>query len=156
MYGNQLNPSSPFAGAVTTMTSGGGTYLSLAGSNTTQWTNYHKAVLNATDNAAYQMRSNGNIPTFFFVIGLGGNCSPSCTASPRTGDPPDNILLQRMANDPNGDLFNTPATYGACSSEPTCVFYGSQPQGTYIFSSDKTMLTQAFLSLSSQILRLSH
>jgi Flp pilus assembly protein TadG len=157
VYGNQLNPSTnPFAGSVTTVTSGSGTYLSLAGSNSTVWTNYHKAVLNATDNAAYQMRTNSTIPAYFFVIGLGGNCSPSCTSSPRTGDPPDNILLQRIANDPNGDLYNNPPTYSACSEESTCVHYSTQPVGTYIYSSSKTELTQAFLTISSQVLRLSH
>ncbi len=157
VYGNQLNPSTnPFAGSVTTVTSGGGTYLSLSGSSSTVWSNYHNAVLNATDNAAYQMRTNGTLPTYFFVIGLGGNCTPSCTATPREGDPPDNILLQRIANDPNGDLYNNPPTYSACSAEPTCVNYSTQPVGTYIFSSSKTELTQAFLTISSQVLRLSH
>jgi len=157
VYGNQLNPgTNPYQGAVNTITSGGGTYLSLAGGgNNTTWTNYHHAVLNATDNAAYQARSNGTISTYNFVIGLGGNCTPSCTAAGRTGDPPDNVLLQRIANDPNGDLFNTPATYQPCSQEATCVNYSGQPQGTYIFSSDHTKLVQAFLSISSQILRLS-
>lgn len=159
VYGNQLNPSTnPFAGAVTTVTSGGGTYLSIVsgGSSSTTWQNYHNGVLNATDNAAYQMRSNATIPATFFVIGLGGNCTPSCTATPRDGDPPDNILLQRIANDPNGDLYNNPATYSACSQESTCVTYSSQPQGTYIYSSSKTELAQAFLTISSQVLRLSH
>jgi len=157
VYGNQLNPATnPYKGAVPTITTGGGTYLSLAGGATNaNWTNYHNAVLNATDNAAYQARNNGTIPTYNFVIGLGGNCTPSCTAAGRTGDPPDNILLQRIANDPNGDLFNTPATYQPCSSEATCVNYPGQPQGTYIFSADHTKLVQAFLAISSQILRLS-
>jgi hypothetical protein len=155
VYGNQLNPSTnPYMGAVTT--TGAGPYLSLAGSNTTQWTNYHAGVLNATDNAAYQVRSNDTLPATVFGIGLGGSCTPSCTAAGRTGDPPDYILLQRMANDPNGDLFNTPQNYTACSTEPTCVNYPSQPIGTFIYSVDKTQLVQAFLSVSSQILRLSH
>lgn len=157
VYGNQLNPSTnPFAGSVTTTTSGGGTYLQITGSNSTSWQNYHNGVLNATDNAAYQMRANATIPVTFFVIGLGGNCTPSCTASPRTGDPPDNVLLQRIANDPNGDLYNNPATYSPCSQESNCVNYSSQAQGTYIYSSSKTELAQAFLTISSQVLRLSH
>jgi Flp pilus assembly protein TadG len=154
VYGNSLNPANSFAGAVTT--TGGGRYLSLAGSNSTQWTNYHAGVLNATDNAAYRVRTNATLPTTVFVIGLGGNCTPSCTSSPRTGDPPDYVLLQRMANDPNGDLYNTPQSYGSCASESNCINYPSQPIGTFIYSVDKTQLVQAFLSVSSQILRLSH
>jgi Flp pilus assembly protein TadG len=145
VYGNQLNPAlNPYQGAVTT--TGGGKYLSLAGSTSTQWTNYHSAVLNATDNAAYQVRANATLPTTIFGIGLGGN----------VGNPPDFVLMQRLANDPNGDLYNTPQNYTSCATEVTCVNYPSQPIGTFIFSADKTQLVQAFLSVSSQILRLNH
>jgi len=158
VYGNQMNPATnPFQGAVTTLSGPGTTkYLSLAGSTQTQWTNFHKGVLNATDNAAYQVRTNGTLPAYVFGIGLGGNCTPNCTAANRTGDPPDYILMQRMANDPNGDLYNTPPNYTSCATEPTCVNYSGQPQGTFIYSYDKTQLVQAFLSVSSQVLRLSH
>jgi len=136
VYGNQLNPSS---GAYQSVTMNG-SHVSNSG-----WTNYHAAVLNATDNAAYQARTNGTIPTYIFTIGLGGNAT----------NPPDYILLQRMANDPSGDNYNSPALYGACSQEATCVNYSSQPQGTFIFSSNSSQLSQAFLQLSSQVLRLS-
>jgi hypothetical protein len=108
--------------------------------------------LNATDNAAYNARNNygqasnvGIGPVTVFTIALGGN----------TGDQPDPILLQRMANDPNGDTFNTPPMFNACSTEPTCTTYSSQPQGMLIYSSGRAQLSQAFLTISSQILRLS-
>lgn len=174
VYGNQLNPSTnPYTGSRTTctasncggyQTSGSGTYLKLGSSdNSTSWTNYHDAVLNATDNAGYQARSNSTLPVYIFGIGLGGNCTvngvasmANCTVSGRTGDPPDYILMQRLANDPNGDLYNSPPYYSACSSESTCVNYSGQPQGTFIFSYDKTQLTEAFLRISSQALRLAH
>lgn len=136
VYGNQLAPTlNPYK----TVTLSGG---HVTGGN---WTNYHNAALNATDYAAYQARSNPNLPVYFFGVGLGGT-APS---------PPDYIMMQRMANDPSGDNFNTPPLYSACSSEPGCVTYSNQPQGTFFFSSNPAALNQAFLTLSSQILRLS-
>jgi hypothetical protein len=65
-------------------------------------------------------------------------------------------LLQRMANDPNGDQLNNPPLYPACSTEPTCISYPDQPQGTFYFAPTPAQLGQAFLAISSQILRLSH
>lgn len=138
IYGNQLNPAtSPYQSV--TMTANG-RYV-----QNNNWTNYHRAVLNATDNAAYRARTNGTIPAYFFGIGLGGN----------GGDQPDFILMQRMANDPAGDEFNTPAKYLPCAQEAGCVTYASQPQGTFIFAPTAQQLGQAFLTISSQILRLS-
>jgi hypothetical protein len=61
-----------------------------------------------------------------------------------------------MANDPNGDQFNNPPTYSACSTEPTCINYPNQPQGTFYYSPSAATLGQAFLQMASQILRLSH
>jgi hypothetical protein len=110
---------------------------------TAHWQNYHDAALNATDNAAYRARTNANIPATVFVIGLGG----------AVGDQPDHTLLQRLANDPRGD---TTVPYPDCASNAACVNYSTQPQGTYIFSSDSSVLKQKFLELSSQILRLNH
>jgi hypothetical protein len=52
------------------------------------------------------------------------------------------VLLQRMANDPSGDLFNSPA------------LYSSQPQGKFIYSPNSTVLGQAFQTIASQVLRL--
>ncbi len=80
-----------------------------------------------------------------FTIALGGN----------SGDAPDAVLLQRMANDPNGDEFNATPKFDACSTEAKCVSYPSQPQGLLVYSTDRTQLSQAFLTISSQVLRLS-
>jgi Flp pilus assembly protein TadG len=144
VYGNQVNPASAYQ-AVTV--SSNRLVISQPNNLATDWTNVHSATLNLADNAAYNVRTNATLPAYMFVIGLAGNA----------GTPPDPILLQRMANDPNGDLFNqhVPPYYLACASEPTCITYPAQPQGTFIFAPDSAHLGQAFLSLSSQILRLS-
>jgi hypothetical protein len=63
--------------------------------------------------------------------------------------------MQRMANDPNGDNYNSPPLYSACAHETNCTTYSGQPQGTFIFSANTSSLSQAFLSISSQVLRLS-
>ena len=62
--------------------------------------------------------------------------------------------MQRITNDPNGDLYNSPALYPACNTEPLCATSTTHPQGVFIFSSDPTKLQQAFLDMASQILRL--
>ena len=144
VFGNHLAPASGAYQSGVTMT---GSHV-VANS----WSAFHAAVLNATDNAAYNARNNygqasnvGIGPVTVFTIALGGN----------TGDQPDPILLQRMANDPNGDTFNSTPMFSACSSEPTCTTYPSQPQGMLIYSQDRYHLSQAFQTISSQILRLS-
>jgi Flp pilus assembly protein TadG len=137
VFGNYLNPPYTYQ-SVSTDAQGHIT-------SPTNWTNFQSAVLNATDYSAYQARTNPTLPAYFLAIGLGGNGS----------DPPDSVLLQRMANDPNGDMFNTPATYDPCADETGCVTYSNQPQGTFIYSPDQSQLAQAFLKISSQILRLS-
>ncbi len=109
------------------------------------WQSYHNAALNATDNAAYRARTNPTVPAYFFGIGLGGTST----------NPPDYVLMQRIANDPNGDNYNSPPLYSACSQEANCTTYNNQPQGTFIFSANTSSLSQAFLSVSSQVLRLS-
>jgi Flp pilus assembly protein TadG len=141
VFGNQVAPTNEYQSL--SLTSG---YNNLTGNATTDWPNTHAAALNATDNSAYNARANATLPAYVFTIGLGGN----------NGNPPDPVLLQRMANDPNGDAFNNPAVYPACSTEPTCVSYASQPQGQFIYSPTAAQLGQAFLQISSQILRLSH
>jgi Flp pilus assembly protein TadG len=141
VYGNKVNP----ANAYLSLTLSGGHNLLNGGSDAANWPNTHAAALNATDNSAYNVRTNATLPAYVFVIGLGGN----------HGNPPDAILLQRMANDPNGDLFNSPPSYSACASEPTCISYSNQPQGTFIYSPTTASLGQAFLKISSQVLRLS-
>ena len=121
--------------------------VTLSGGKVTNgsWQSFHNAALNATDNAAYQARTNATLPAYFFVIGLGGT----------SANPPDYVLMQRIANDPNGDNYNSPALYSACSLEANCTTYSGQPQGNFIFSSSPSSLSQAFLSISSEVLRLS-
>jgi Flp pilus assembly protein TadG len=140
IYGNQVAPSNAYLPL--TLTSG---YNNLTGSASTDWPHTHAAALNATDNAAYNVRANPTLPSYVFVIGLGGN----------DGSPPDPVLLQRMANDSSADQFNNPAAYRACSTETNCITYASQPQGQFIYSPSTAQLGQAFLAISSQILRLS-
>jgi Mg-chelatase subunit ChlD len=135
VWGNQLNPS--YGYLPVTLSSG-----KLVASS---WQTFHNAALNAADYAAYQARSNTTLPVYFFGIGLGGTST----------NPPDYVLMQRIANDPNGDNYNSPALYSACSQETNCATFSSQPQGTFIFSSSPSSLAQAFLSISSQVLRLS-
>jgi Flp pilus assembly protein TadG len=141
VFGNQIAPSNEYQSLA--LTSG---YLNLTGTASTDWPNAHSAALNAADNSAYNVRTNPTLPAYVFTIGLGGN----------DGNPPDPILLQRMANDPNEDQFNNPPVYSACSAEPTCISYPNQPQGTFIYAPTSAQLGQAFLAISSQILRLSH
>ncbi len=133
VWGNQLSPGY----LPVTLTSG-----KVVSSS---WQSYHNAALNAADNAAYQARTNATLPAYFFGIGLGGTST----------NPPDYVLMQRIANDPNGDNYNSPPLYSACSQEANCTTYSNQPQGTFIFSADTSSLSQAFLSVSSQVLRLS-
>jgi len=136
IWGNSLYPASnPYQSVIMD-----GSHISSA-----TWANYRDAVLNATDNSAYRARTNGTIPAYFFGVGLGGTAT----------NPPDFVLLQRMANDPGGDDFNSPARYAACTSGTGCINYANQPQGTFIYSTSPSSLNQAFLALSSQILRLS-
>ena len=141
VYGNAINPSNAY---MSVTTSSG--RITLTGNTNTDWNNTRAAAFNATDNAAYRARTNSTLPAYLFVIGLGGN---STTA------PPDYILLQRMANDPTGDTFNATPKYDRCSTEPTCITYSNQPGGHFVFSPTTAQLTQAFLQISSQVLRLS-
>ena len=140
-FGNQLAPTNAYHTSV------------VATGGQVNWTNgqtYHDAAGNAADNAAYRARTNQGQPNAtgigqvaYFVIGLGGNGGV------------DHILLQRIANDPNADLYNTPTNYNACAQETGCITYSSQPQGTYYYALDRTKLVEAFQTLASQILRLS-
>jgi Flp pilus assembly protein TadG len=159
VFGNSLNPTGYTYESVTTDAKG---HLTQSGVNSANWKNYHLGVLNATDNSAYNFRGNTTIPATVFAIGLGGNS---------TTGPPDPVLLQRMANDPNGDEFNTTgpltgtyagAYYYPCANSlekdaygAACVNYSGQPQGTFIYAPDSTYLSEAFLRISSQVLRLS-
>jgi Flp pilus assembly protein TadG len=140
VFGNQVNPSNAYQSL-----SLSGSINNLTGTVSADWTNAHAAALNATDNAAYNARTNATLPVYVFAIGLGGN----------DGNPPDPVLLQRMANDSSADQFNNPPVYSACSSEPACVTYPTQPQGQFIYAPSTSQLGAAFLAISSQILRLS-
>jgi hypothetical protein len=148
VYGNQLNPSNAYM-SVTTSTVGGQLHVAQSGVNPANWQNFHNGAVNATDNAAYNARANANYPAYIFAVGLGGNSA---------GAPPDPILMQRIANDPDGDTFNSPALYPACATETGCITYDpkttGQLQGTYVFAPTSNQLAQAFLDISSQILRL--
>ena len=141
VFGNSATAASPYK-TVTTDAQG---HITQSGSNPANYNNFHSAALNITDNAAYVARANATIPAYVFAIGLGGNS---------TGGPPDPILLQRMANDPNGDLFNATPQYTPCAQETGCITYPSQDQGKFIYSPTSAELNSAFLALSSQILRL--
>jgi Flp pilus assembly protein TadG len=140
VFGNSVKPAlNPYKpGVVLTGTSPNHLRFPSSDSVNTKWQNYHDAALNATDNAAYRARTNANIPASVFVIGLGSSV--------------DHTLLQRLANDERGDAS---VPYTACSANPSCVHYDTQPQGTYIYSSNSAVLKAKFLELSSQILRLS-
>jgi Flp pilus assembly protein TadG len=147
VFGNQLNPSTnPYQTVTLTSDS---KHIANSG-----YTNYRAGAQNAADNAAYNARQGYDLPSpntstvmqaSIFIIGLGGS----------GGSPPDPILMQRMANDPNGDEFNTTPQFSACSAEPTCVTYSSQPQGLLVYSNSPSEWSEGFLTLSSQILRLS-
>jgi Flp pilus assembly protein TadG len=147
VFGNELNPSTnPYQTVSLTSDS---KHIANTG-----YTNYRAGAQNAADNAAYNARQGYDLPSpntstvmqaSIFVIGLGGS----------GGSPPDPILMQRMANDPNGDEFNSTPQFSACSSESTCVTYSNQPQGSLVYSNSPSEWSEGFLTISSQILRLS-
>jgi Flp pilus assembly protein TadG len=151
VFGNDLSPATnPYQTVTLTADS---KHIANSG-----YTNYRAGAQNAADNAAYNARvgyalASPNTSTVLqasiFVIGLGGS----------GGSPPDPILMQRMANDPNGDEFNTTPQFSACSTETTagatCVSYSTQPQGLLVYSNSPSEWSEGFLTISSQILRLS-
>jgi len=148
-FGNQVNPTyTPSTADYQTVSTDGQGHAQNNG-----WANYHAAVLNATENSAYRARtgalsiSGTPFQVYVFAIGLGGNS---------TLGPPDPVLLQRMANDSSGDTFNVPPIYPACNTETGCYTYTTQPQGQFIYSPSQSELSQAFLAIASQVLRLSH
>jgi hypothetical protein len=165
IYGAQLNPPTCSQGAIgpcaynptaygaPVTTTGGYIDIANVGSQTANYNSAKAAVMNALDNTAYNIRADYNNSTVslkpvIYTIGLGGN----------TGDPPDLTLLQRIANDPNGDLFNATPQYYACSDtvhNPRCITFQAQQQGRFIYSSNASSLHQAFLTLAGQMLRLS-
>lgn len=103
--------------------------------------NVHYAAYNATADAANTARSTRNLPdgrqfpgVFVYAIGLGNV---------------NHQLLQRMANDPNGDTSGN-NYYAAFPG-----YNASQPVGTYVYAEDSSRLSQAFGQIASFILRIS-
>ncbi len=173
VYGNYLNPAS----TVCTGGTGSGTcaYRSVVNytdaihvaanpssspsycpAGTASYCNFHNAAENAADNAAYNARvgvafpspnSSSTLQATIYVVGLGYGSA---------GAPaPDPVLMQRVANDSNGDQINSTPLYSSCSTESGCVTYSAQPQGEFIYSSSPSAWGAAFLQIASQILRLS-
>jgi Flp pilus assembly protein TadG len=173
LYGNKLNPSSSSCTGGTgpgscayrsVINYSDGIHVAASPSSspsycpagTASYCNFHNAAENAADNAGYNARNGVAFPSpnasstlqaTIYVVGLGYG-STSLPA-------PDPILMQRIANDPNGDQINSTALYAACATETGCVTYPAQPQGEFIYSSSPTAWGSAFLQIASQILRLS-
>ncbi|MDP8989596.1 MAG: VWA domain-containing protein [Acidobacteriota bacterium] len=97
--------------------------------------NIRAASFNATDSVATRARTNANLPVTVFAVGFTSTV--------------DDTILQRIANDPDW------LPSASCVSSGDCVFNANQPQGTYVFAASTADLIPAFLTLSSQILRLS-
>jgi hypothetical protein len=98
-------------------------------------TQIRNAAFNATDDVAMRARTNVNLPVTVFAIGFTSSV--------------DDTILQRIANDPDW------LTSSSCVSSGKCVVTTTQPEGTYVFAATTADLIPAFLTLSSQILRLS-
>ena len=146
VYGNSIYPANAYKSLALT-----GGRVNLTNNDSTDWPNTHAAALNATDNAAYRARTgtfsaSPTLPIYMYAVGLSGN-----------GDPPDPVLMQRIANDPDGDTFNGAAPrYVACPAATGCITYSTQPRGKFILSQDTAGLGRAFLGIASQVLRLSN
>ncbi len=113
------------------------TVSGISGSHITNlaMSNIRAAAFNATDDMATRARSNANVPVAIFAIGFTNSV--------------DDTLMQRIANDP--DWISS----SSCAGSGDCVVHTDQPEGTYVFAATTSDLIPAFLSLSSQILRLS-
>ncbi len=91
----------------------------------------HNAAFNASDDAGFTARSNAAIPAFVFAVGMSSA---------------DHPFMQKLANDGTADLpLYGPQTF------PTQT---SQPHGRYIYANTASQLGNAFLTISSLILRL--
>ncbi|MEQ1885105.1 MAG: VWA domain-containing protein [Bryobacteraceae bacterium] len=130
VYGNAINPSGAYKSVTTTNGK-----IAVTGDTNTDWSNIRNAALNLTENAAYRARTNSTLPVYVFTIGFSSAV--------------DNVLLQRMANDPGW------LTSPDCVNSGECITFSDQPQGRYVFAANTQELMQAFLSLSSEVLRLS-
>jgi hypothetical protein len=113
------------------------TVTGVSGSHITSLTmpNIRAAAFNALDDMATQARTNANVPVTVFAIGFTSTV--------------DDTILQRIANDPDW-ISST-----SCATSGKCAVHTDQPEGTYVFAATISDLIPAFLTLSSQILRLS-
>ena len=84
---------------------------------------------------ASSARTSANLPITVFAVGFTSTV--------------DDTILQRIANDP--DWLSS----ASCVSSGKCVVNTNQPEGSYVFAATTADLIPAFLTLSSQILRLS-
>lgn len=155
-FGNAIMPSTnPYKTVATEAATGRYLFTSGTTMNSTDGQELSDASLNVTDNAAYRARTSkkfcdytgctataSELKAYVYTIGF--------TTSV------DHDLLQRMANDANGDIYNATPAYTSCATNAGCVHYDDQNQGTYIYAPTTTQLTQAFLSIASQVLRLSN
>lgn len=107
---------------------------SLAGNQSQLTAQVQNVAFNASDNAATRARTNNFLPAYVFTIGFTSSVN--------------HVLLQRMANDPNGDQFNTPPEYTAIANIP------SQPEGMYVYAPGTAQLGPAFDRIAAMVLRL--
>ena len=82
---------------------------------------------NVLDNVASSIHSDTNLAPVIYVIGLGGN----------PWNPPDPVLMPRIANDPASSSFNS-----------------SAPAGQFIYAPTASQLQSAFNNIASQVLHL--
>ncbi|MEQ1886418.1 MAG: VWA domain-containing protein [Bryobacteraceae bacterium] len=106
-----------------------------SGHLTVTTSNVLNASFNALDDAGSFARTNANLPVYNFTLGFSSSV--------------DHVILQRVANDSSW-LGNTACT----ASGAACRFASGENQGTYVYAQTQQDLITAFLSLSSQILRL--
>ncbi len=85
------------------------------------------AANNLADNTATRIRTDATLTPFIYTLGLGGTSS----------EPIDHDLLRRIANDP---------------ASPT--YTSTQPTGIYVYAPTTAQLTDAFVKIASEILRL--
>ena len=133
-YGSVLTPGYRPVTTVTVSSKTRVALRSLASTQSTLTAQVQNIAFNASDSAAARARTNNNLPAFVFTIGFTSSV--------------DHVLLQRMANDPNGDQFNTPPQYSAIPNIP------SQPEGMYVYAPGTAQLGPAFDRIAAMVLRL--
>ncbi|MEQ1947895.1 MAG: VWA domain-containing protein [Bryobacteraceae bacterium] len=106
-----------------------------SGHLTVTTTNLLNGSFNALDDAGSFARTNATLPVYNFTLGFSASV--------------DHVILQRVANDPSW-LGNASCT----ATGALCRYASAENQGTYVYAQTQQDLITAFLSLSSQILRL--